>query len=173
MKIFSVGRECPFKVVSPVSTLMDQGDIYLAVCSDNIKQIEADDFQFGDWWFSLRKEQDHIVLLAKNRGKHTGNTSIYEFIFSLNKISKKAQEKFLILEDGEAFPILLLLVDKGTSITRGQRMFGLSCVANQFMKSVFIEQSKKEPNVFDVNKLPSSIRKSFDMGFIKEKSGTK
>jgi hypothetical protein len=51
-------------------------------------------------------------------------------------------------------------------------MFGLSRRANQFMRSVFCDQVEQVPNECNTSLLPS-MRKSFDLGLIKEKAGTK
>jgi hypothetical protein len=92
--------------------------------------------------------------------------------FSLNKVPKSHWQKFLSLKDGEAYPLEFLLVDKSTKIVRAMRLFGLSGRANKFLYEKFIEQSNLKPMNFDVSLLPTP-RKSFDIGFIKEKAGTK
>ncbi len=173
MTIFSVGQECPFKPQKMDYTILENGDIFFGVMGDNITEKMAHDFQFGNWWFSIRREQDHIMFLAKNKANEPqADTLMMEFAFSLNKVGKEHWEKFLSLEVGEAYPVHFMLIERKTNIIRALRMFGLSRRANQFMKSVFTEQSKQEPKPLNPAVLPT-LRKSFDSGLIKEKAGTR
>lgn len=171
-EVFAVGEECPFENIVDSGTLMRGGDIFCVLNFNNIQEEEIQAFQWGNWWFSLRKEQGHIVLCSKVKANEQSRPWIFEFMFSLNGTTKSEWDKFLNLEDGQAYPIQFLLVDKKTNIIKAMRMFGLSNRANQFLKKTFLEQSKEELTVFDISRLPTP-RKSFDIGFIKEKAGTK
>jgi hypothetical protein len=172
LEVFAVGEECPLENVMDGGTLMRGGDIFCVLNFNNIKEEEIQAFQWGKWWFSLRKEQGHVVLCSKVKAQEQSPPWIFEFMFSLNAISNSQWEKFLHLEEGQAYLIHFLLVDKKTNIIKAMRMFGLSNRANQFLKKAFLEQSQEERTAFDVSKLPSP-RKSFDSGLIKEKAGTK
>ncbi len=173
MMVIGVGHECPFKAQDQNWTIMDQGDIYFGIVGDNFTTEEARAIQFGQWWFSIRKEQSHIVLVAKiKEEKSQLPAMLVEYVFSLNKVGKEHWESFLSLEVGQAYPIHFMLIERKTNFVKAFRMFGLSRRANQFMRSVFSDQVEQVPNEFNPSLLPS-MRKSFDLGLIKEKAGTK
>lgn len=173
MMVIGVGHECPFEKIPQSGTIMMDGEIFIVASWDNVKEVESLLFQNGQWWFSLRYEQGHIVLASKVKINDQVPPWIFEVMFSLNKNQKNDREAFLSLEEGQAYPIHFLLVDKKTNIIKAMRIFGLSRRANQFLKEKFLEQLTLSPSEFDLSKLPKSQRKSFDLGFIKEKAGTK
>lgn len=170
--VFGVGLECPFEKLPESGTLMRDGNIFIVFSLDKIREEEICYFQNGQWWFSLRQEQGHIVLASKLKLNDQSPPWIFEVMFSLNKTHRKDREAFLSIENGQAYPIHFLLVDKKTNIIKAMRLFGLSARANKFLKDNFLEQATQEPCSFDISKLPSP-RKSFDSGLIKEKAGTK
>ena len=171
MEIFSVGGQCPFNLPQS-GTLLRHGEIICVFKCENLTDYEAQVFQWGQWWFSLRQEQGHIVLCPKIKLKEQDPPWIFEFMFSLNKTPKEHWNKFFSLEVGQAYWLQIMLVESKTNTIKAMRTFGLSRRANQFLKEKFIEQSTQQPVEFDLSKLPSP-RKSFDSGFIKEKAGTK
>lgn len=171
MEIYSVGGQCPINLPQSGTLLRDGEILCIFKCEDVLPQ-EAQVFQFGKWWFSLREEQGHIVFCPKIKLNEQDPPWIFEFMFSLNKTPKEYWEKFLNLQVGEAYWVQVVLVESKTNIIKAQRFFGLSRRANQFLKEKFLEQSTKQPQDFDLSKLPSPS-KSFDGGFIKEKAGTK
>ncbi len=174
--VYGVGFPCPEHLLSgsnhELTTYMIDGQISFIFSISNIQDEEIKAIQYGEWWFSLRYEQEHIILCCKVKADKDSQPWIFESVFSLNKVPKSQWQKFLNLEDGEAYPLEFLLVDKNTKIVRAMRLFGLSGRANKFLYEKFIEQSSLKPRKFDVSVLPIP-RKSFDSGFIKEKSGTK
>jgi len=55
-EVFAVGEECPFENIVDSGTLMRGGDIFCVLNFNNIQEEEIQAFQWGNWWFSLRKE---------------------------------------------------------------------------------------------------------------------
>lgn len=174
MSIIAVGIECPFNATKEPYTIMNHGDIYLGLCLDQISQKETEAFQLGEWWFSLRQEQGYLVFVAKNKSNDSNPLEqIFEFVFSLNQVNKEHWDSFLSVEDERTYPIHIILIEKNVNIVKALRVFGLSNRANQFMKGIFLEQTKLQKKTFDTTRLPDNIKKSFNIGFIKEKARTK